>query len=82
MLAVGYCNGCILLLDIEDGHCIHELSVGCEVCCLQWVQEENMCGSNHRDERYVTRRLMRETRFMGGVMRSVLIKEGNEGCGT
>ena len=66
MLAVGYCNGCILLLDIEDGHCIHELSVGCEVCCLHWVQEENMCGSNHRDERYGTRRLVTETRFMGG----------------
>ena len=62
VLAVGYCSGCIF----EDGHCIHELSVGCEVCCLQWVQEENTCSSNHRDERYGTRRLMRETRIMGG----------------
>ena len=43
VLCVGYSNGCMSLLDVEDGHCLHELSVGERITALLWteqVQEE------------------------------------------
>ena len=41
VLAVGYSNGCVSLLDVEDGHCLHEpVSVGKEITTLLLLTEQ------------------------------------------
>ena len=48
VLAVGYSNGCVSLLDVEDGHCLHDLSVGEEITTLLWAEQEKGTSDSSR----------------------------------
>lgn len=38
IVAVGYSNGCVALLDIENQHEIHSFQLNGDVQCLNWTQ--------------------------------------------
>ena len=48
VLAVGYSSGSVVLLDAEDGHCLHEVCVDGGVTCLHWVQEQNTAATEQQ----------------------------------